>query len=60
MYVMYYSFMVIISLNSDLFESAFPTYSFTNLAFPVSLFCIFCLFFYELNVVFKELKHLSN
>ena len=32
--------MVIILFNTDLYKSSFPTYSFKNLVFPKSVFCI--------------------
>ena len=35
----------------------FPTYSFKNLFFRLSVFYIFCLFYFEVNVIFYVTKN---
>ena len=40
----HYLCMVTILFNTDLNNSASPTYSFKKLVFRLSLFCTFCLF----------------
>ena len=50
---MRYLCVVIILFNTDLYESAFPSYSFKNLALRFSVFCIFCLFYFELDVIYN-------
>ena len=55
LYFMHYSCVVIILFNMDLFKSAFSTYSFKNLAFRLPVFFIFCLFCFELDVIFIDL-----
>ena len=39
----------------ELYKSAFLIYSLRNLAFCLSLFCIFCQFCFEFDVIFKDL-----
>ena len=56
----HYSGVVIILVNRDLYKSIFPTYSLKNLFFCLSVFCISCLFCFDHNVIFINLKHLSN
>ena len=52
---MQYSCVVIIFFNMDLYKSVFPTYSFQNLVYRLFVFCIFHLFCFELDVIFKDL-----
>ena len=39
----------------ELYKSAFLIYSLQNLVFCLSVFCIFCQFCFELDVIFKDL-----
>ena len=57
---MHYSCVVIILVNTGLYKSAFPTYSFENLVFRLSVFCIFYFFCFELDVIFGDFQNLSN
>ena len=52
--IMHYSCVVIILFNTDLYKSAFPTYSFKNLVFDLSVFCIFCLLCFEFGVIISK------
>ena len=52
--IMHYSLVVIILFNTDLYKSAFPTYSFKNLVFDLSVFCIFCLLCFEFGVIISK------
>ena len=45
---MHYLRVAIFFLNTDSYKSAFPTSYFKNLVFCLSVFCIFCLFYFEL------------
>ena len=54
-YFMHYLCVVIILFNTDLYKPAFPTYPFENLVFRLSVFSIFCLFYFELDVIFNDL-----
>ena len=49
---MHYSRVVIILFNKDLYKSTFPTYSFKNLVFRLSIFCPIC---FELFLIFVDL-----
>ena len=42
-------------VHKDLSESALSTYSFKNLVFHLCIFCVFCLFYFELNFIFMFL-----
>ena len=55
LYFMYYSCVVIILLNTELYKSAFPIYSFKNLILRLSVFCIIRLYCFELDVIFIDL-----
>ena len=50
--IMHYSRVVIILFNKDLYKSTFPTYSFKNLVFRLSIFCPIC---FELFLIFVDL-----
>ena len=52
---MHSSCVVITLFNTDLCKSAFSTYSFKKLVFPLSVFHLFCLFCFELNVIFGDI-----
>ena len=54
-YFMCYSWLVIILFIKDFFKSVFPAYSIKSLSFRVSVFRIFCLFCFELSVIFIDL-----
>ena len=41
-----------ILFNAAIYKSAYPTYSYKNIVFHLSMFCIFCLFYFELEVIF--------
>ena len=57
---MFYSRVVIILVNMGLYKSAFPTFSFEDLVFHLSVFCIFYFFCFEIDVIFKDFQNLSN
>ena len=51
---MYYSCVVNILFNTDLYESAFSSNSFKKLVFCLSVvFCVFCPFCFQFDVIFK-------
>ena len=47
-------------VNADLYKFALPNHSFKKLVFRLSMFCIFCMFCFQIDVMFIDLKHLSN
>ena len=49
---MHSSCVVVTLFNTDLCKSAFSTYSFKTLAFPLSVFHVFSLFCFQLNIIF--------
>ena len=58
-YFMHYFCAIITLFIMDLYKSAFPTYSFKKRSFFV--FCIFCLVWFELEVIFIDfLEHFCN
>ena len=57
---MFYSRVVIILVNMGLYKSAFPTFSFEDLVFHLSVFCIFYFFCFEIDVIFEDFQNLSN
>ena len=59
LYFMHYSCVVFILSNLDLYKSGFPTYSFENLVSDLSVFFFFCLFCFELAVIFKDSSHFA-
>ena len=45
---------IIILFNTDLYRSAFSTYSLKKLFSRISVFIVFCLYYLQLNVIFEE------
>lgn len=52
---MFYSCVVIILLNTDLYKSMFSTYSFKSQAFRLPVFCVFVCSVFKFDVIFKSL-----
>ena len=57
LYFINYSCLVNFLFNADLCKPALATYSFENLVFRLSVFCIFCLFSFELDLIFIDLQN---